>query len=120
MTATPKKNTALSLCISLSVIFMLVALLTYVAVYPEYSYQEEHNQYALIFSPKTTPSNIYQHIVDADGTPVRGGTFDFVMIAASNNPKFIENIQRLGAIFVFSPIIKGGCLIENHARFRKK
>ena len=113
-------NSILSIFISLSVILCLVAILTLVAVYPQYSYTGEQTQYAVVFPPSISPTDIYTQITTSDGTPVRSATFDFIMIAASDNPEFITNIRKLGAILVFSPIIKGGCLIENHARFRKK
>lgn len=109
-----------SVLVSLSVIFIIIGIFSYVAVYPTYDSRDNWTQYAVIFKPGTDRILNHQKVIQAGGLPVRDGTFDFIMITASEDRNFPRLMKNKGAVFVFSAIIKGGCFVENKSRFQNQ
>ena len=109
----------LSLLASVVVLLSLVGMFAYASIYPEQELDKDFTQYAVVFSPGMSDLEIFDKIMRSGGRPIRHATFDFIVIVASDQPNFIKSIKEASAIFVFSPIIKGGCLIQNKSRFRK-
>lgn len=110
---------ASSLVMSIGVLVLLTWVIVYAAVRPTVSYDQAAAQYSVIFGVGTTYQQAYGRVIKAGGIPMRPGTFDFVIIAASADHDFSKKIKKQGAYFVFSPIIKGGCFIENKTPFKK-
>ncbi len=105
-----------SLYLSLTLLFILSSIFLYPALrisVPKSGY----NQYAIVFFPTINHLDSFKRILAAGGLPVRDGVFGFIMIAASNNPKFLEHIKRQGVVIVFMPLIEGGCFIESKTIF---
>ena len=69
----------------------------------------KYNQYAAIFHPTKLRAEVYGDIIGADGVPVRYGVWDFVVVSASQDPDHKNKLYKQGALFVFSPLILGGC-----------
>lgn len=108
-----------SYTLSVTVLFGLIGILSYASILPAQSNGTERQQYAVVFPPSTPQIEIFNTVIKAQGLPVRNTTFDFIMVVASTDKNFQENIQKLGAIFVFSPIIKGSCVTKSYQRFRR-
>lgn len=114
-----EKNSFNSVFISLGIVLAVIALLSYVSIKPLKSNGSDMIQYAILFPPGTKHRDMFDTVVRSGARPVRGGAFEFIMIAASKDTAFKETIKRSGAVLVFSPIIKGGCIIENQGTFKK-
>jgi hypothetical protein len=106
------ENSSTSIFVSLAVLFVLIATFSYVAISPDIAADGEYSQYAVMFTPSTNYKQAFNHIVRAGGKPIRGGNLEFIMVAASKNPDFKNRVKKQGALFLFNPIILGGCSIE--------
>jgi hypothetical protein len=95
-------------------------ILTYVATIPPEAADNDFTQYAVVFSPKTENTNALQKTIEAGGFPVRSTFFDFIVITASKDHEYPLKVKEQGALMVLSPIIKGGCYIENKSRLSKQ
>lgn len=105
-----------SLYLSLTLLFILSFVFLYPALrisIPKGGYK----QYAIVFFPNVTHLDSFKRILAAGGLPVRDGVFGFIMIAASNDPQFLEKIKSQGVVTVFRPLIEGGCFIESKTIF---
>ena len=71
--------------------------------------KSQYSQYAAIFHPAKLRSEVYSNIIGADGVPVRYGIWDFVAVSASQDEEHKQKLYNQGALFVFSPLILGGC-----------
>lgn len=109
-----------SIFISILFLIGITLIFAYAAVSISPNNDGSFKQYALVFSPNEDHNHIFRQIIKSDGRLVRDGTFNFIKIAASNSPNFHETIKKNGAIFVFSPIVRGGCFIKNKGRFKKE
>ncbi len=105
---------------SLSVLVLLVGVLAFVSSYPSYSANSKYEQYAVVFPPDTGYEQAMGEVMSSGGLPVRVGSFDFIVIAASDDRDFTDHVKEKGAVFVFSPLIKGGCITKNKAAFRQE
>ncbi len=111
------KKQIISLFIPCVVMALLVLLLAFMAIKPDYKISGEYNQYGVIFSPYVNQQQSVKAIIKAGGLPLRVGNFDFIQIIASSDESFIENMYDNGAVFIFTPVIKGACYFENKSRF---
>tara|TARA_R110002124_G_scaffold149220_1_gene315045 strand:- start:190474 stop:190824 length:351 start_codon:yes stop_codon:yes gene_type:complete len=109
------KDSGKSIFLSLAVLFALIVTFSYVAIYPDISTDGKYSEYAILFPPNTKNTEALNHITRAGGKPVRGTKFEFLMIAVSKNPEFKKQLKKQGALFLFNPIILGGCYIEKKA-----
>lgn len=101
-------------------LFFLVSLFAYASIRPQSREDGSNTQYAVMFKPNVSHLNRFKKIVRAGGLPVRHGTFDFIIIVATKQDDFKKTIEKEGAFFVFSPMIRGGCFIDNKARLNKQ
>ena len=102
------------------VLVFLVGVLVLVSVQPGGAQEGQLREYAVVFKPGTHYRNGIDKVVRSGGVPVRSGTFEFVLIAASEDEAFLEYVKKQGAIFVFSPLVKGGCFVQNESTFKKQ
>ena len=101
-----------SIISSVIVLLFVVGIFAYASLKLPSKQEADMPQYLIVFPFKTTHMQGINAIIQAKGLPVRTGSFDFLLIAASENPNFAKDIRKQGASFIFSPIIKGGCLIQ--------
>tara|TARA_Y100001001_G_C7990239_1_gene302667 strand:+ start:702 stop:1070 length:369 start_codon:yes stop_codon:yes gene_type:complete len=76
------------------------------------------NQYAVLFPPGTQSHDAISKVIAAGGSVVRFGAFDNLVIVNSSAFDFKKTQAEYGAIFVFTPFIKGNCLILDKSRFQ--
>ena len=108
-----------SLALSIAVMLLLVVGLAYASVRIQDNqafFQDDLTQYAVIFKPHQSHTDVLKKIINAGGAPVRSGRFDFIQIVASSGIDFQENLYQHGALFVFKPIITGACYVQNKSR----
>lgn len=115
-----KKNEFLSVCMSLGVILFLVGILAFVSMIPDGYEDQSNKQFAVVFSPDTTREQAMSQVIESGGYPIRAGAFDFIVIAAAPQSDFQSSVKGHGALFSFSPLIKGGCIITNKTAFKKE
>lgn len=78
---------------------------------------DQKYDYAVIFKPGTELLESYQKIVDAGGTPIRSGQYDFIIIASFESYTDLENAYKNGALLILNPAITGGCYIQSKNKF---
>ena len=107
-----------SLFISIPTLLGIIMIFTIFSISPSSADKYGYIEYAVVFLPSVTQRDAAMHVFAAGGSPVRNGNFSNIIIAASNQTDFQENIRQQGAIFTFSPFIKGGCIIQNFSTFK--
>ena len=99
-------------------IILLVGMIAWVSAAPKIQSDSQYSEYAVMYKIGTSQNDIVKQIVSAGGKPLRSGNFDFIAIAVSEDPDFKQAMYEQGAMLVFSPVIKGGCITENSAVFK--
>ena len=67
-------------------------------------------QVAALFAPWTGSGEVIARVADADGSVVRQGLFDSIVVVRSDAPGLISRLYGAGAWLVIDPDVFGGCL----------
>lgn len=113
------ENRVVSFCVSGFTLVLLVGILVVVSIQPDGFQDDGVHEYAVVFKPGTNHYKVIDKVLKSGGVPVRSGAFDFILIAASEDEAFLEYVKTQGAIFVFSPFVKGGCFVQNKTAFKR-
>lgn len=62
---------------------------------------------AAVFAPGTSLPEAMRRVVDAGGTPLRGGPFGNVIVARSAHPDFAASLHRQGVWLLLDPVLAG-------------
>lgn len=103
----------------LSVQFALVGLISLFAV-SDFTTKidgRDNPQYAVFFPLGTSAADAVSHVVSAGGSVVRFAAFDNLIIVSSIEKDARKRLKESGALFIFSPFIKGNCVIEDKTGF---
>ena len=103
------------LWISLSVMVVLISIFTLVEMRPDL--QADNRQYAVIFPTDRSEMENIVSIHQAGGRMIRDGLWQNIKLIAADDHNFEEEIYKAGALFVFKPFVRGGCITEDQSRF---
>ncbi|WP_146177334.1 hypothetical protein [Breoghania corrubedonensis] len=73
------------------------------------------DQVAVMVAPWQSPSAAMEVIAAADGRFVRSGFADWIVVASSPRPDFVNRLYTAGAWIVADPAAAGACLVEQRA-----
>lgn len=103
------------LWISLSVMMLLVSIFVLVEMRPDL--ETDNRQYAVIFPTDRSDMENMTSIHQAGGRMIRDGLWQNIKLISAKDKNFEQNIYKAGALFVFKPFVRGGCITEDQTRF---
>jgi hypothetical protein len=82
------------------------------------SLQEGQTQeIGIIFPPGMTQTEMIERINAAGATPLKSGAWSFIQMAIIHKTTDMKNLSDLGAVFLFTPVIRGACILKSSNKF---
>lgn len=67
---------------------------------------------AVVAAPWQPESTVMKIVAAADGRYVRNGFADWIVVASSDDPQFVERLYSAGAWVVADPAAAGACIVN--------